>query len=758
MNALISRQAPLDALWSCVVGVVAGIGLATVTGASAPPFMIACLGVAGGLALLAGFRADGRRRAVLLLITGFALGGWRGMGEMQRQGALDELLESPSSIALRIEMTVLEGWSAGRWGHTTRVRVHDVTHESHRIELPGRCRLEVRTSATDVELPRAGTKIRSLIAVKGSSQRPLLVSSSPRLLEVLDPPRGIPAVRDFLAGSLIRAAGTDAGRIRSAELAAALALGRRDMVPAHRRQGWRASGLGHALAVSGLHVGIVSGTFWLIGVIIGLRPTTLRWYLLVMVPGYTMLAGAAPSAVRACLMVCLYLAARLLGRAAIPLGTVLTAATLMMLISPGLILDPGFQLTVGVTAALIRWAPPLIEWLRGPRWFRGLLAIPVVAQLAAAPLVAIHFRTATPLAAVVNLAIPLLLTPAIPLAVAAVVLAPIWQGAAGLILDLIRILTDALWMIGSLGRGWTLIVPTMAPIILFLLVATWLLALRYDRLGRAAGAAWIVLILSSPIGFSLCRNTAGERAELLPVGDGLALVLTTSGQTHLFDGGRYESEAAEMLADTGCRRLTTVIVSHGDEDHIGGVRRVLQSTTTDRLIMPSWLMTDPAVVPVVRAARHSGTMITKVARGSIISSGALRLDVLWPPAGHSNLSDNDRSLVARARTPAGPIVLTGDIGTGIERILARTSNLTADILLAPHHGSASSTSGRLLEAVSPSLVLIPAGPRNRHHHPHPTVLERLSARGIPFVYPARDGRSGVLATGNGQWQAYTQTR
>lgn len=758
MNALISSQAPLDALWSFVVGVVAGIGLATVTGASAPPLIIACLGVAGGLALLAGFRADGRRRAALLLITGFALGGWRGMEEMQRQGTLDELLESPSPIALRVDMTVLEGWSAGRWGHTTRVRLHDVTHQSHQIELPRRCRLEVRTSAAHIELPRAGTKIRSLIAVKGSSQRPLLVSSSPRLLEVLDPPRGIPAVRDFLAASLIRAAGTNAGRIRSAELAAALALGRRDLVPAHRRQGWRASGLGHALAVSGLHVGIVSGTFWLIGVIIGLRPTTLRWYLLVMVPGYTLLAGAAPSAVRACLMVCLYLAARLLGRAAIPLGTVLTAASLMMLISPGLILDPGFQLTVGVTAALIRWAPPLIEWLRGPRWFRGLLAIPVVAQLAAAPIVAVHFRTATPLAVIVNLAIPLLLTPAIPLAVAAVVLAPIWQGAAGLILELIRILTDTLWAIGTLGRDWTLIVPTLPQIILFFLVATWLLALRYDRLGRAAGAAWIVLILSSPIVWSLFRNTAGERAELLPVGDGLALALTTSGRTHLFDGGHYESEAAEMLADTGCRRLAAVIVSHGDEDHIGGVRRVLETTTTDRLIMPSWLMTDPAVVSVVRAARRSGTTITTVARGSIVRTGASRIDVLWPPAGHSNLSNNDRSLVARARTQSGSIILTGDIGAGVERILARTSNLTADILLAPHHGSASSTSSRLLEAVSPSLVLIPAGPRNRHHHPHPTVLDRLSARGIPFLYPARDGRSGVLADGDGQWQAYAEAR
>lgn len=753
-----SLQAPLDALWFFVVGVVSGVGLATITEASAPSALIAGLGATGGLALLAGFQTDGRRRAAFLLITGVALGGWRGLIAIEGQSALVKLLEKPTSPALRIEMTILEGWSPGRWGRTTSVRVHGGTHNSHPLGLPRRCRFEVRGSSHERDLPRPGARVRSLVTVKGSVQRPLMVASSPRLLEEQTPPSGVPAIRDFLARSLFKAAETDAGRIRSAELAAALALGRRDLVPDHRRQGWRASGLGHALAVSGLHVGIVTGTLWMVGIIIGLRPTALRWCLLVMVPCYTMLAGAAPSAVRACLMLCLYLAARLLGRAAMPLGTVLTAASLMALVSPGLILDPGFQLTVGVTAALVRWAPPLIEWLRGPRWFRGLLAIPIVAQLTAAPIVAVHFRTATPLAAIVNLAVPLLLTPAIPLAVAATVVAPVWPGAAGLTLDVIRLLTDVLWAVGSLGRGWTLVVPTLPHFILFLLVAIWLLALRDDRLGRAAGSAWVALILLSPVAWTLVRDPGPDRAELLPVGDGLALALTTSGRTQLFDGGRFRSEAAEMLADTGCRRLTTVILSHGDEDHIGGIRGVLDSTKADRLVLPSWLMRDPAVVPALRAARRKGTTISTVARGSTITSGLSTFEFLWPPAGHSTLSDNDRSLVVRARTPSGSIILTGDIGRAVEKILVRTSHLEADLLLVPHHGSATSSSNLFLDAVSPSLALVPAGPRNRHHHPHPTVLERLSAHGIPSLYPARDGRCGALSAGKGRWRGYSEPR
>ncbi len=749
-----SPQTPLNALWACVVGVVSAISLTIITGSILPQAAVLGLGTVGFLFVAAGFHFNGRRRTLLLLIAGIALGGWRGFEETQRRDTLDTLLQNPQSVVLRVNMTVLEGWSVGRWGHTTKVRIHGATHNSRPVSLPRRCRLEIRNCGAGLDLPMPGTSVRGLVALKGTSDRLLLVAASPSLLTPIKTARGTPALREYLAVSLIKAGGTDAGRIRAAELAAALALGRRDLVPIHRTRGWRASGLGHALAVSGLHVGIVSGTLWLLCVLLVLQPTTIRWILLVTVPGYTILAGAAPSAVRACLMVCLYLAARLLGRAAMPLATVMTAALAMLLVSPGLVFNAGFQLTVCVTAALIRWAPPLTERLRGPHWLRGAIAVPIVAQVAAAPIVAFHFKTAIPLAAIVNLAIPLLLTPTIPLAVGSAILAPMWPGGAGWILDAIRFLTNTLWTIGGLGRHWNLIVPTVPGFILFLLFAAGLMALRFDRFGRAAGALWIVLLVLSPIGWFIHPEPPGDIAELLPVGDGLALRLTAGGQTSIFDGGHYRSEAAEMLADRGVRRLGAVIVSHGDEDHFGGIQRLLETTTADTLIIPSWLMSDAGIVPILRAARLRGTTISTVARGSLFRCGPVRFDVLWPPAETSNLTDNDRSLVIKARMPSGSILLTADIGASIERALARTSYLKADLLVAPHHGSASSTSNTFLNAVSPTLVLIPAGPNNRHHHPHSSVLSRLNQRSIPFVYPARDGPCGALADKNHQWQKF----
>jgi len=751
------RQKTLEALWTFFVGVAGGTGVSVLTATTATRPLVLALGAVGILALFAGLSGH-RRRVLLLLIAGMALGGRQGLEENHHLDALTSLYEQPSPAAPRVTMTILEGWSKSRWGQTTTIRVEDASIAGNEVVLPGRCRLEVRGSI--ITLPSPGTTVQGLVALKGYPERPLLVAASHSLLHTLHPARGAPAFRDFLAQSLMKAAETDPGRIRAAELAAALALGRRDLVPTHRRRGWRSSGLAHALAVSGLHVGIVSATLWLLGVMVGLRPTVIRWALLSAVPIYTILAGAAPSAIRACLMVCLYLVARLLGRAALPLGTILTAASVMLLVSPALILNAGFQLTVVVTAALIRWASPLTQWLRGPRWLRGAIAVPLVAQVGATPIVAFHFRTATPAAAVVNLAVPLLLTPTIPLAVLAVALAPFHIPGVSLILDLIRVLTDMLWFIGGLGRHWMVIVPSVHGAILLVLVVSALAALRYDRPGRVGATVWIALILLLPLGWIVETRLerTGDQVEMLPVGEGLALTLRTGGRTLLFDGGRFRSEAAEMLIDGGTGHLATVVVSHGDEDHSGGIVGILKSLSVDRLILPWWLMSRPEVVPILRAARHSETAIKIIARGSVLHSGSARLDVLWPPADMARRTDNDNSLVIRGRAPAGVILLTADIGSAIERTLARSTNLEAEILLAPHHGSASSTSQFFLEEVSPSLVLIPAGPRNRHHHPSPVVLQRLTARSIPCIYPARDGRCGARPNSDGRWQTYTMSR
>ena len=695
----------------------------------------------GFSALAGGLIFSGRRRICFLLIAGLALGSWRGLDEASQQRDREIFLNDDSPRVLRVEATILEGWSRTRWGSRTMVRLHLNHQEDELVQLPRRCRLEVRSSSL-TSLPAPGSTLKTIASLRGTADRPLLVVSSALLLEEMGPPSGLSSLREKLVQSLLTASGTDASRIRAAELAAALTLGRRDLLPYHRRDGWRRSGLGHALAVSGLHVGVVAGVAWFFALAAGFSPLSTRLVLLVLVPAYILLAGSSPSAVRAGIMICLYLGARLAGRAVSALATVMSAATLMTLFQPWLVLQAGFQLTVLVTAALIRWAPALTARLRGPRWFAAALAIPVVAQVAAAPLIGAHFRHAVPLAAGVNLAVPYLLTPAIPTSILATALASFWPAAAAICLDVLLFLTDALWWVGGLGRSWAIVVPAVSELQVILLSLAAFLALRFDRLGLLGAGSWVIVTLGTTL-FSLMAQPVRNQVELLPVNDGLAATVLSRETITLFDGGRFHSEAAELLSDERIRRLDFVFASHGDEDHLGGLTTVLQSKNVSHLVVPNWLLKSEEVVDLLRAARKDRTRIVPSARGSVLSRGEIRFSTLWPPAPSPAGSNNDRSMIVRVEWPSATVLLTGDAGSDVERQLVAGSYLKSDVLVVPHHGSRSSSSPLFLDAVNPHIALIPAGAGNRFKHPNPEVLERLSSRGIDLRFPLRDGRCGA---------------
>jgi competence protein ComEC len=490
---------------------------------------------------------------------------------------------------------------------------------------------------------------------------------------------------------------------------------------------------------------------WLIAVAIGLRPTAARALVLVVLPTYAMLAGASPSAMRAAIMGMAYLGARLAGRAVLPLSAVLVAAIALVLHRPELVAAPGFQLTVGITAALVRWAPACIERLPGPRWVAAAVAVPVVAQIAAAPIVAWHFRTAIPGAVVANLAAPLLLAPLILLAVGAAASAGLWPALAGWQLDALGLVERALWLCGSAGRALVAIPPAMPVILAVALVLAGWLALACGRWGRHGAVAWLALIALGLVGWVLMPAPAVHQVSLLPVADGLAGTVSTGDGTLLVDGGRYRSEAAQLLADHGVRRLRAVLATHADEDHVGGLEQVLASSPAGELVMPAWMLADSRAVPLMRGARRCGAPVRPVVRGSVLSFGEARLEVLWPPLESDPGNDNERSLVARLRLSRGTVLITADIGHPTETELLGRSALACDVLVVPHHGSRSSSSGGFLDATRPQVALIPAGGRSAHHHPHRETLGRLRQRHIPFRIPAQSGWCGARPTSDGRW-------
>ena len=742
----------LRPLWLLTTGAALGALCSTITTVEPPPWLPPLLLLIGLVATVFALRSRSRARFELWLLAGLALVGGRGLGQTDETLHLQRLITN-GEITVRARLVIIEGWSDSRWGYRTRAQVVTASQGDEVLRLPRRCRLEIRGSPNPNVLPRPGSVVEVLARIRGNHLSPLLVVASHRLVQGSGDRRLLPTIRDRLARNLLRAAGTDASRIRTAEMAAGLALGRRDLVPREVRDRWRRSGLAHVLAVSGLHVGLVGGAVWILLALTGVSPRTTRITVLAAVPAYAILAGAAPSAMRAALMAAIYLGARLLGRAILPMAAVLLATTILLVAQPSLIANIGFQLTVVITAALVRWVPVLTAALLGPRWVTGAVAVPVVAQTAAAPLVAWHFRTLIPGAIIANLLALPLLAPIILGSVAVTVIAPLWTTPAALGLEFVDLLLSILRFVSAPARAAELVTPPVpVAAAVLLLVAGWV-GLQARRWARFGVVTWVCLLAILGLSWLLPGHHGPPTVELLPVSDGAAVLVSHGTDAVLADAGRYQREAAQLLAESGHRRLRAVIASHTDEDHVGGMVHILRAFKVDRLIMPAWMLTEPTAVPLLRAARRRGARIDPVTSGSSATLGSIRIEVVWPPAVNLPRHENERSLVVRALFESGSALITADIGRSTEHKLARTGPLRSTVLVVPHHGGRGSTSPALLEATEPSVALIPAAPGNTHGHPHAEVLDRLRQRKIPFRYPARDGWCGARWDGE-EWVAF----
>jgi competence protein ComEC len=247
--------------------------------------------------------------------------------------------------------------------------------------------------------------------------------------------------------------------------------------------------------------------------------------------------------------------------------------------------------------------------------------------------------------------------------------------------------------------------------------------------GRALGAVALLPLLTWPGE----RPAEGELwVTALDVGQGSAIVFETRDQVWLYDTGpRYstDSDAGERVVLPYLRRrgievLEGIIVSHLDQDHSGGAAAILRGIEVRQVL---------SSIPPRHAALGGWEEVTRCEAGDSRQSGTLALHMLHPPAQdyERRLPTNAMSCVVRVQAGSVAVLLTGDIPADREAALvARAPALSARLLMAPHHGSRTSSSAALIDAVAPSIVFAQAGYRNRYGHPDPVVVERYAARGL----------------------------
>lgn len=522
----------------------------------------------------------------------------------------------------------------------------------------------------------------------------------------------------------------------------ALATGDRSGIDPDTWDVFRRTGTAHLLAISGFHVGLVA---WLVFATIRrmmsavalVRPVGLSsaWAVIVgalVGVAYALAAGAPVSAQRASVLVLLVAVGHALGRQVRPASLLGLTATALVVWEPGVVGTPGFQLSFGAVIALVRIAPVLMRWLPPDlpwpvQWVYTGAASTVAATLGTLPASAWWFQELAPWSVLTNL----FAMPFTAFVVAPCALAGMWgpEPVRGLALSLgdpaVRLLLGALrpfavtpWAAAAGGWG-----------VLGLCTLPWLF--------RYWGAVFGALILA--FGFVVVDPTA-MRITFLAVGQGdAALVEWPDGRRWLVDGGPPSTAVLAWLRRRHVRHLDVVVATHGQADHVGGLVPVVNALSVGEVWVGG---EEPGLWEIIKTANAGGVPVVHAPSPA-----------MHPDRDFQSDEPNDHSIVLQVSHRGMSALLTGDIETRAEQaVLVWAGHV--DVVKVPHHGSRTSSSEALVQALSPTVAVIGVGRDNLFGHPNPEVVDRYEVLGTRVYRTDVDGTVQVRL-GDGSVQVRT---
>lgn len=548
---------------------------------------------------------------------------------------------------------------------------------------------------------------------------------------------------------------------------------------------FRRTGISHLVSISGLHITMIAGLFAALWMALWRRSFGLARWLRTPLPlrmptpragaiaamlgafGYCLLAGMGVPAQRTLLMLSTVAIARLTDRNVPASLSLCWAAAVVAMVDPWAVMSAGFWLSFGAVAIIFFAARMAVDGRRNGevdgriegirRAVVGATRIQFAVTFGLLPLTLLLFQQTSVVSAAANgLAIPMVSFVTTPLALIGAALPdPLAQPVLMLAEASFRWL--AIWLEWLAQPRWAVWVAPAAPkwaLLLSLLGVALLLVPGGVRAWawRAQGALLLLPLVLARVPMP----SPGEfRLVAFDIGQGAAALVETANHRLLFDTGpRYGDHAdaaarviAPYLRSHGVESLDTLVVSHEDSDHAGGTETVI-----DAVPVRTMLASLPQGHALRGVADESGVRFADCLAGQTWTWDGVVFEVLHPlrlPAESERVSSNARSCVLRIANGRHAALLTGDIEAAQESALIAAETperLMADILLVPHHGSKTSSSGAFLDAVSPQVAVFQVGYRNRYGHPHPQVWQRYVARDIDGLRTDKTG-AVVIETG-----------
>jgi competence protein ComEC len=552
------------------------------------------------------------------------------------------------------------------------------------------------------------------------------------------------------------------------ELLRALALGDRSGIGPGTRDAFRALGLSHLLAVSGLHLALIGALGFALsrGVLGRVAGFAARWdtrsaalgVALVAATAYALLAGWGVPVRRAWVLLLGVGVSVWRGRRARSTEPIAAAAVLVLLADPLALFDPGAQLSFAAATALTRAArvePATTD--DGESWFaRGrsrldaALRASATAVAATTPFAAWHFGSLAPIGIVTNLvAIPWTAFVLLPSSLGAAMASAFgWEGPASLAariasltLESVDGATDA---VGGFPAG---VSPGRLAFVVSLGLAVAAVSVR-STLGRLALAVAVNAVLAAAPGPQL----GSPRWVAFDVGQGSASLVHGRSTVVLVDAGGAgpngdwgQRAVVPGMRSLGVRHIDVAAISHADLDHRGGMESVLESFPIGEVWVPYGAFADPAFEGVLRLAEQRGVPVVESGAGSRAEfDDGLQLLGLWPPKPGEGepapRTRNDGSLVVRIEVGGRRLLFPGDIEAAAERrLLEQPDLLQADAIAVAHHGSRTSSSAAFLSAVGAEFGVVSAPCEGRFGMPHGETRDRLKRAQMTMWWTGRDG-------------------
>jgi len=539
-------------------------------------------------------------------------------------------------------------------------------------------------------------------------------------------------------------------------------LGKRSMLPEEVIKWFEDTGTIHILAISGLNVGLIGLIFFFVfHKLIRLPQRISHIFTLLVLIIFAIMTGADPPVVRATIMAGTIIIGTIIDRDTDIYNNLALSALIILLQNPFTLFDVGFQLSFAAVLSLVYFTPfiePKLWFL--PKYLAKLVSVSIAVQAGISPILIFYFNKLSLITVLANVIVVPLVGIILVLGLAIFFVGMIFMPIANLIgiinSYIITGLLTSVYFFAQIPFAYIYLPTPSFFVIGSYYLCLWILS-RHKKISTSKAIIGILILINIFLWIEVTKTSSGiMKVTFLDVGQGDAIFLEfPKGGNMLIDGGPGgNSDSGKwvilpFLRHKGIPALNTVIISHHDFDHYGGLLTVLKSYKIKNFVVDNGIE-QQRLSQIVKEKKIYHEVVRR--GDKIIGYPGVEIYILHPSSNMDKNSSNNNSVVVKIVYNKISFLFPGDIEDKPEKELLPFKNmLLATVLKIPHHGSKNGYYQEFVDSVNPKIGVIEVGRDNQFNLPDTQVLKSYKKRGTKIYRTDKHGAIIVSTNGKETW-------